>query len=329
MKRNFMLSFVAVLFLGMALAGCEEEHGGKSHSPVYKDLTLSPNPVNTGQIVTGIVSYNDPGANIYSCDYQYTISDGTSFTWRQVDPTTSQPEFTFTAPERAGNYTVTFRAPTIRYSSTAENGTIYGVANMVQATLKVQPSDVINANWGDKKDDLISKINATDSSSLLVWKGNVILVDETSTDMAKDTLIAKRLYYFDNNGLSKVEQTSMRQLTAKSVYNTAMEQYQLDSLVNNYKAAIDILGLRFADILYDYAVEDNNEMVLTGPGAAQYPVSQWARYGEKQKSELVRAFWRGEIKRYDVTLYSNCTKCVASAYVENDNLVLKWVFTKL
>lgn len=329
MKRNFMLISVAVLLLGMVMTGCEEDHGGKSHSPVFKDLTLTPNPVYTGQKVTGLVAYDDPGANIYSSDYQYTLSNGMSGTWHQVSPTESQPEFTFVAPDKAGNYTVSFQATTIRYSSTDAKSTIYGSANSVRADLKVLRSDVINANWGDKKDELVNRINATDSASMLVWKGNVTLTDETSTEMTKDEIVAVRLYHFGSSGLNKVEQTAVQKLTSKSTYNTAMEQYVLDSLASNEKAAIDLLGLTFANILDDYVVENSDDMVLTGPSALKYPVSDWAKYDEKKKCELVRAFWRGELEHYQVTLYSDRTKCVASAYVDKNNLVLKWVFTEI
>ncbi len=335
MKRKFVLPSAALILCGIVLGSCSEDKDYRSHSPVYKDLTLTPNPVYTGQKVNGIVSYNDPGAYLTSCDYQYTVSDGTTGSWHQVSPTESQPEFSFYAPIKSGNYDVTFSAPHIRYSANGTSGTIYGSANTVRANLKVLPSAVINANWGDKKDDLLSKIDVTDSASLLVWKGNVFLQDENSTEMNKDTLQSVRTYHFDNNMLTKVEQTAVRRLTTKSTYNTAMEEWQMDSLVNNYKAATDIFGLISANILDGYSVESYDDMTLIGPATDKYPISSWMTMSEKQKTELVRALWRGEIERYEVVMYSDQTKCVASAYVDKagttgnkNNLVLKWVFTK-
>ncbi|MBR3454650.1 MAG: hypothetical protein IKH26_04930 [Bacteroidaceae bacterium] len=341
MKRKLLLPSAAlilcgIVFGGIVLVSCTEDNTNyKSRPPIYKDLTLNPNPVYTGQKVTGIVSYDDPGAYLMSCDYQYTVSDGTTGTWHQVSPTESQPEFSFYAPFKAGNYDVSFNAPHIRYSANGNLGTLYGSANTVRANLKVLPSAVINANWGDRKDDLMSKIEATDSASLLVWHGNVFLADETSTEMNKDTLQSVRTYHFDNNMLTKVEQTAVRQLTSKSTYNTAMEEYQLDSLVKNDKAVTDVFGLIFANIIYDYSLESNDDRTLIGPAADKYPLSSWMTYNEKKKAELVRAFWRGEIERYEVVLYSDQTKCVASAYMDKanttgnkNNLVLKWVFTK-
>ncbi len=336
MKRVLVVSSVGLMLYGMLLTSCSESNDYVSRSPVYKNLTLNPNPVNAGQKVQGLVEYTDPGEYLTSCDYQFTLSDGTSYNWHQVSPTESQPEFSFFAPAKPGNYTVTFNATKINFSANGEQGTIFGSANTVRADLKVNPCDVINANWGDRKDDLLNKIDVTDSASLLVWKGQVILIDEGSTDMAKDTLNAQRIYHFDTSGLNRVEQTACRTLIAKSTYNTAMEEWVLDSLVNNFKAAIDLMGLTYISNLDGFAIESNDDITLTGPHADLYPVASWTKYSDKQKTELVRAFWRGDIERYQVVMYSERSKCVASVLMDidpttgkKDNLVLKWEFLPL
>lgn len=336
MRRKHILPMTAILLSGIILGSCSENDEKLSKSPVYKDITLTPNQVYTGQKVNALVSYTDPGAYIQSCDYQYTLSDGTSYSWKQISPTETQPEFEFYAPLRAGRYTVTFNATRVRFSANGPQGTIFGSTNAVKKDLVVMASDVINANWGDKKDELLNKIDVSDSSSLLVWTGDVILKDESASTMAKDTLTATRTYHFDNGGLTRVEQTVYQQLTSKSNYNTAMEQYVLDSLVNNYKATIDVMGLTNIDILRDYAIETENDISLIGSAANDYKVSDWNNYTGKKKAELVRAFWRGEIERYEVVMYSERTKCVASIYMDispntnnKDRMVIKWIFTSI
>lgn len=134
------LSLLFPLLALLICTSCSDDNATNAHSPVFESLTLSPSVVHCSDTVTGHVAYRDAGKNIYSSDYQYTITDGHSAAnkqWRVTDPTKSQPVFGFHAPDSAGTYTVTFRATKIRYSTGGPNGELYGSANTVTATLVV------------------------------------------------------------------------------------------------------------------------------------------------------------------------------------------------
>ena len=138
----FLTTILALLFL----ASCDnDDHATDSRSPEFGALTLEPSTVLPGDSVTATVSYKYAGKKIYSSEYILTVTGVTSegqyvnsVKWKVVDPTKSAPTQRFAAPDVPGNYTVTFRASQINYSSGGPNGELYGSANSVSTTLRVR-----------------------------------------------------------------------------------------------------------------------------------------------------------------------------------------------
>ena len=136
------------MFVAIALMACEEDYAKDARSPIYGELTLTPNVAHPGDSITGVVSYQDKGKSIYKIDYSYTVSGnfeetGTdttySYTWSVVDPTRyGNPTFKFKAPHAAGNFRVTFKALHIHYATGGPNGELYGSANTVSQTFTVE-----------------------------------------------------------------------------------------------------------------------------------------------------------------------------------------------
>lgn len=146
MKKLLLLPLAMV---GMAIASCDNDANSTSgRSPVFGQITLTPNPCNAGDTVTGVVSYTSAGRDIYKSDYYVNVtgrsnSGDTTFVssnWTVIDPTKSQPTFKFAAPKIAQTYTVTFGASRINYSTGGPNGELYGSANSVNTTLTVRAS---------------------------------------------------------------------------------------------------------------------------------------------------------------------------------------------
>lgn len=143
MKKTFFA--LVACFISMQLISCDNDDITKDAvSPTFSKLTLSPSVASTRDSVTAHVSYQYNGKNIYKNTYQLTItnnsniSNNVSYTWDEVDPTKQEPEYKFAAPDSAGNYTVSFRATFIRYSTHGPNGELYGSANSVSSTLTVR-----------------------------------------------------------------------------------------------------------------------------------------------------------------------------------------------
>jgi len=139
MKHLLILAAV----LALACTACDNDDNAKDgQSPVFDKLTLTPNPCNPGDSVYATVTYVSAGKGIYKSKYYYKIEkdgedvDGAS--WSVVDPTKSQPTFSFVAPTTSGYYTVTFGASQINYSGGGPNGELYGSANSVNAGLSVR-----------------------------------------------------------------------------------------------------------------------------------------------------------------------------------------------
>ncbi len=143
-KKSLILLVISALFV-FATSCDNDSHATDGRSPQFESLTLTPSTVNAGDSVVANVSYTYPGKKIYSSIYNLTISGNTSdglynetYEWKVVDPTKSTPTYKFRSPDEAGIYTVTFRARQINYSSGGPNGELYGSANSVSATLRVQ-----------------------------------------------------------------------------------------------------------------------------------------------------------------------------------------------
>ena len=130
-KKSLILLVISALFV-FATSCDNDSHATDGRSPQFESLTLTPSTVNAGDSVVANVSYTYPGKKIYSSIYNET------YEWKVVDPTKSTPTYKFRSPDEAGIYTVTFRARQINYSSGGPNGELYGSANSVSATLRVQ-----------------------------------------------------------------------------------------------------------------------------------------------------------------------------------------------
>lgn len=144
MKKLLLLPLAMV---SMAIASCDNDANSTSgRPPVYGQLTLTPNPCYAGDTVTGVVTYTSTGRDIYKSEYYANVTGSSnsgdsafvSTTWTAIDPTKSQPTFKFAAPKIAQNYTVTFGASRINYSTGGPNGELYGEANSVRTTLIVR-----------------------------------------------------------------------------------------------------------------------------------------------------------------------------------------------
>ena len=143
MKKLFLLSVLAVM--GLLISCDNDDNATDGRSPEFAALQLTPSVANTGDSVIAIVTYKTPGKKIYKSDYKLTISGFTasgdynvSYTWTDIDPTKHNPTYKFIAPDEPGTFQVTFSATRINYSSGGPNGEIYGSANTVTSTLRVQ-----------------------------------------------------------------------------------------------------------------------------------------------------------------------------------------------
>jgi len=321
MKKSSLVFLLSVAIL-ISFSACSEDK--ESTSPVFDELTLTPNPVYTGQYVKGVVSYISTGDYIYSSDYQYTIGGVGSVAWTEVSPTKSQPQFTFKAPTTAGTYTITFKTTKIRYSATGKNGELYGSSNTVTQQLKVKNADVIDACWNDSKSTLKELLLINDSANALVWKGKIQVAEKTSAD----SINASRVYEFSNDKLSKVTMTAYKDFITRRTYNDRTSSYENDSIIYNYPSFAILNGMTSASFLKDF--DDEGETpTLTGEYADVYPVSSWADLTSKQQTEVVVAFWKGKLDKYTQTVYSSTTKCVCEAYCEGDRMIYKWTFEPL
>ncbi|MGM9686428.1 MAG: hypothetical protein ACI3YI_09440 [Bacteroidaceae bacterium] len=140
MKTYYL--FTSLIFAALLCVSCDNDDiNTSSRPPVFESLTLTPNNVKAGENVKAVVKYSYAGKDIYKSDYRISISKGAdyqvTYDWTVVDPTKSEPEYSFNAPEEAGTYEVVFRANKINYSSHGPNGELYGNANSVNAILRV------------------------------------------------------------------------------------------------------------------------------------------------------------------------------------------------
>ncbi|MCM1312265.1 MAG: hypothetical protein NC206_06105 [Bacteroides sp.] len=319
--KTKLINIVAITAATMAVASCSEDNA-TAVSPVFKELTIAPQPVYTGQYAYAKVGYTYPGAYIYSSEYSYSVDNGASGTWTVVDPTTAEPQFKFQVPDNPGTYNVTFRATRINFSATDANGAVYGSANSVTSRVRVLTADVINACWGDTRVHIDSVLNVKDTlDGKKLWTGSITL---SNADDAQ-ALSASRIYSFDTgNRLIKVEETAKYNLEWTRQYSEALEGYKYDSL-QNYTALSSMIGLTNIN---GYT-KNESSVVLTGKGSEMYPANQWGRFETPQeRANVVNAFWSGLLEKYTCTLQSEKTTCIATIYSEGDKLILNRVYTE-
>lgn len=321
--KTKLISIAAVVTAAMLIASCSDDNNMTSVSPVFKELTIESQPIYTGQYAYAKVSYSNPGAYIYSSEYSYSVDQGNSETWTVTDPTKQEPNFKFKVPDSPGTYKVTFKAAKIRYSSTDANGAIYGSANSVTSTFRVQAADVIDACWGDTRVHIDSVLAVSDTlDGRKMWKGTV----RFSSAEDADVLPMKRIYGFStDNKLVKVEETATYELGYVRQYEDALDGYKYDS-IQNWTALSSIVGLTNME---GYT-KDNSSITLTGSVAHLYPVDSWTRLTTPREcANVVNAFWSGQLEKYSCTLYSEKTVCVASVWCENDKIIFNRTYTKL
>ncbi len=319
--KTKLINVFAIAATTIAAVGCSEDKP-TAVSPIFKELSIAPQPVYTGQYAYAKVSYSHPGAYIYSSEYNYSVSNGSSGTWTVVDPTTAEPQFKFQVPEDAGTYRVTFKATKINFSATDANGAVYGSANSVTSTVRVLTADVINACWGDTRVHIDSVLNVKDTlDGKKIWTGSIRLSNADEVQ----ALPVSRIYTFDEtNSLIKVEETAKYTLEWTRQYDDALEGYKYDSL-QNWTALSSMLGLTNMD---EYT-KDESSIRLTGKETDLYPVNEWGRLETPQeRAKVVNAFWSGLLEKYTCTLYSDKTTCTANIWCEDDKLILNRVYTK-
>lgn len=320
--KTKLINIIAITAATIATASCSEDNT-TAVSPIFKELTIAPQPVYTGQYAYAKVSYTHPGAYIYSSEYNYSVSNGSSGTWTVIDPTTVEPQFKFQVPDNEGTYRVTFRATKINFSATDANGAIYGSANSVASSVRVLTADAVNACWGDTRVHIDSVLNVKDTlDGKKIWTGSIKLsnADEVYA------LPASRIYTFDeSNKLIKVEETAKYELGWTRQYSEELEGYKYDSL-QNWTALSSMIGL--TDI--NGYIQDKPSIVLTGAGANLYPADQWEKLGTPQeRANVVNAFWSGQLEKFTCILHSDKTTCTANIWCEDDKLILNRVYTKL
>ena len=135
----------AFALMGVLISCDNDDHATDGRSPEFASLELTPSVAHPGDSISAIVTYKTPGKNIYKSDYKLAISGFTSsgdynvsYSWTEIDPTKSNPKYKFAAPDESGTFQVTFSATRINFSTGGPNGELYGSANSVNATLRVQ-----------------------------------------------------------------------------------------------------------------------------------------------------------------------------------------------
>ncbi len=141
--------FLLTIFLAFVLfTSCDDDIKKDAQSPLLGSLTLEPSvSVAPQDSVTGFVTYEVKGKNVYKIDFTLSVngksSKGADSTyifkeWSLVDPLKQQPVIGFHAPKETGSYRVTVRAARINYSTSGPNGEIYGTPSSVSAQLTVK-----------------------------------------------------------------------------------------------------------------------------------------------------------------------------------------------
>jgi len=136
--------YYLTLFFLLFTYSCDNDNPPTSaRSPIFKSLTLNPSSVKPGDKVKAHVEYEYSGKEIYENTYVLSIteignpSNKLTHEWSVIKPTKTEPELEFDAPQNSGLYSVDFKAKHIKYSTGGPNGSPYGSANSVSATLKV------------------------------------------------------------------------------------------------------------------------------------------------------------------------------------------------
>ncbi len=132
----------------VTLLSCNDDTAPTSaKSPIFHSLILAPSTAVANTDVTATVEYEYKGKEIYKNDYKLELtelgdnSNTYTYEWTEIDPTQSNPCYTFKAPSKAGKYYVTFKATKIYYSTGGPNGVLYGNANTVSSNLTVTENE--------------------------------------------------------------------------------------------------------------------------------------------------------------------------------------------